>query len=87
MFKGSKLCVPRGPWRELLVWEAHDGALASHFGLNKAIDILKEHFYWPKMGGDVHKFITACSICHKAKSQFHQGLYTPLPYLSNLGMM
>jgi len=30
------------------------------------------------MGGDVHKVITACSICHKAKSQFHQGLYTPL---------
>jgi len=31
------------------------------------------------MGGDVHKVISACSICHKAKSQFHQGLYTPLP--------
>ena len=31
------------------------------------------------MGGDVHKMILACSICHKAKSQFHQALYTPLP--------
>ena len=31
------------------------------------------------MGGDVHKVISACSICHKAKNQFHQGLYTPLP--------
>jgi len=31
------------------------------------------------MGGDVHKVITACSICHKAKSQFHQGLYALLP--------
>jgi len=31
------------------------------------------------MGGDVHRVVTACSICHKAKSQFRQGLYTPLP--------
>ena len=79
LFKGNKLCIPRSSWSEFLVREAHGGALAGHFGLNKTIDILKEHFYWPKMGGDVHKIITACSICHKAKSQFHQGLYPPLP--------
>jgi len=28
---------------------------------------------------DVHAVISKCSICLKAKSQFHQGLYTPLP--------
>ena len=71
MFKGNKLCVPRGPWRELLVQEAHGGALAGHFGLSKTVDILEEHFHWPKMGGDVHKVITACSIGQKAKSKFH----------------
>ena len=27
----------------------------------------------------MYRVVTACSICHKAKSQFHQGLYTPLP--------
>ena len=31
------------------------------------------------MGGDVHEVIFKCSICQRAKSQFHQGLYTPLP--------
>jgi len=45
-----------------------------HFVLNKTANILKEHFYWPKMGSAVHK-VSACSICHKAKSQFHQGLF------------
>ena len=78
LFKGNKLCVPWGSWRELLVREAHGGALARHFGLNKTIDILKENFHWPKKGGDVHKVISACSICQRAKSQFDQGLYTPL---------
>ena len=67
------------PWRELLVREAHGVALAGYFGLNKTIDTLKEHFYWPMMGGDVHKIISTYSICQKAKSQFHQGLYTLLP--------
>jgi len=72
-------CIfPAGPG-ESCFSKAHRGALAGHFGLNKTIDILKEHFYWPKMGGDIHKVIIACSICHEAKSQFHQGLYTPLP--------
>ena len=61
-----------------MVREAHGGTLAGHFGLNKTIDNLREHFYWPKMGGDIHKFISASSICQKAKSRFHQGLYTPL---------
>jgi len=45
LFKGNKLCIPRGPLRDLLVSEAHGGALAGHFSLNKTIDILKEHFY------------------------------------------
>jgi len=71
LFKGNKLCIPCGPQRDLLVKEAHRGTLAGHVCLNKTVDILKEHFYWPKMGGDVYKVISACSICHKAKSQFH----------------
>ena len=68
----------KNPLRELLVWEAHGAALASHFGLNKTLDVLKEHFYWPEMRGDVHNVVSTCSICHKTKSQFHQGLYTLL---------
>ena len=31
------------------------------------------------MGGDVHEVISKCSLCQKAKSQSHQGLYTRLP--------
>jgi len=67
LFKGNKICIPRGSWRELLVREAHGGALAGHFGLKKTIDILKEHFYWLKMGGDVHNIILACSILSKGQ--------------------
>ena len=53
--------------------------LAGHFRINKTINMLKEHFFWTKMGGDVDQAIFMYSICLKAESQFHQGLYTPLP--------
>ena len=63
-----------------MVREAHGGGLTGHFGLNETIGFLKEYFYWPKMGEDIYKIIIAYFICYKAKSQFHQGLYTQLSF-------
>jgi len=79
MFKGNKLCAPVCHLRELLAREAHGGSLVGHFGLNKTVDILRGHFFWPKIGEDIHKVVSRCSIHQKAKSQFHQRLCTPLP--------
>jgi len=70
---------PQESSKGLIIKKPHGGALAEHFGINKTFEILKEHFYWPKMGGDVHNVISRCAICCMAKSHFHQGLYTPLP--------
>jgi len=63
LFKGNKLSIPRGPIQRLLVEEVHGGGLAGHFRINKTINMLKEHFYWPRMGGDVHEVISKCSLC------------------------
>ncbi|XP_074283212.1 uncharacterized protein LOC141607761 [Silene latifolia] len=79
LFKGNKLCVPKSSIRELLVREAHGGALARHFGVNKTYDILGEHFYWPKMLKDVQDVIARCATCQMSKSSFTKWLYTPLP--------
>lgn len=79
LFKGNCLCVPKHAIRELLVREAHGGGLAGHFGIVKTLDVLKEHFFWPKMLGDVTNVIGKCVTCHMAKSSFKPGLYTPLP--------
>ena len=71
LFKENKLCIPKSPLRDLIVKEAYGGALAGHFGINKTLKILKEHFYWLKISGDVHKIISRCTICHMSKSHFH----------------
>jgi hypothetical protein len=48
LFKESRLCVPLRSILELLVCEAHGGGLMGHFGVVKILDVLHEHFYWPK---------------------------------------
>ena len=49
LFKESRLCVPLSSMCEFLVREAHEGGLMGHFGVVKTLDVLHEHFYWPKM--------------------------------------
>ena len=49
LFKESKLCIPRTSLREFLVWETHAGGLAEHFGRNKTILAIEEHFFWPSL--------------------------------------
>ncbi|XP_042446204.1 uncharacterized protein LOC122031159, partial [Zingiber officinale] len=80
LFKNNRLCVPRGSMRKLLVREAHEGGLMGHFGVQKTLEMLLEHFYWPHMKHDVQKFCAQCIVCRKAKSKtLPHGLYTPLP--------
>nr|KAJ0226813.1 hypothetical protein LSAT_V11C100043320 [Lactuca sativa] len=79
LFKGNRLCVPKHAIRELLIREAHGGGLAGHFGITKTLQVLKEHFFWPKMLGDVTNIVGKCVTCHMAKTTFKHGVYTPLP--------
>ncbi|XP_028764585.1 uncharacterized protein LOC114722675, partial [Neltuma alba] len=80
LFKENRLCVPQCSLRELLVREAHGGGLMGHFGVKKTLDVLHEHFFWPKMKRDVERICAKCITCKKAKSRvLPHGLYTPLP--------
>ena len=73
------MCVPKSSMHELFIREAHEGGLMGHFGVSKTLDILHEHFFWPHMKHDVHKFCDRCLVVKKAKSKvMHHGLYTPL---------
>ncbi|XP_057529848.1 uncharacterized protein LOC130808390 [Amaranthus tricolor] len=79
LFKGNRLCIPKCPIRSLLIHETHGGGLAGHVGVQKTLELLQTHFYWPKMLSTVHHVITRCSTCQRAKMVFHKGLYKPLP--------
>ena len=53
LFKGAQICVPKCSSHELLVREVHAGSLAGHFGEDKTLTMLREHYYWPSMEKDV----------------------------------
>ncbi|XP_071933817.1 uncharacterized protein [Coffea arabica] len=83
LFYANRLCIPHGSIRELLVRESHSGGLMGHFGVDKTLAMLQEHFYWPHMRRDVARVVERCLACKKAKSKVHPyGLYTPLPISS-----
>ena len=49
LFRANKLCVPESSVRLLLLQESHEGGLMGHFGREKTLLMLADHFYWPKM--------------------------------------
>ncbi|KAF7800936.1 Transposon Ty3-G Gag-Pol polyprotein [Senna tora] len=48
LFKNKQLCTPVCFVKELLVREAHSGGLMGHFGVQKTLDMLNEHFLLAK---------------------------------------
>ena len=36
--------------------EAHEGGLMGNSWIQNTLDMLQEHFYWPHMKHDVHRF-------------------------------
>jgi len=80
LFKSIRLCIPKSGTQELLIQEVHSRSLAGHYGENKALSMLQEHYCSPGMSKDVQHILKRCATCQVAKSHLlPQGLYTPLP--------
>ena len=46
--------------RENLIKEKHSGGMGGHFGQDKTISIISEHYFWPQLSQDVKKFVQIC---------------------------
>ncbi|XP_016669972.1 uncharacterized protein [Gossypium hirsutum] len=55
LFREGKLCIPRCSIRDLLVNEVYSRGLMGHFRVGKILEMLKEHFYWPRMKRNVER--------------------------------
>ncbi|KAK1645909.1 hypothetical protein QYE76_063714 [Lolium multiflorum] len=69
LFRANKLCVPESSVCLLLLHESHAGGLMGHFGREKTLLMLADHFYWPKMRRDVDRYVRRCITCNKSKSK------------------
>jgi len=80
LFKDKRLCILQGSLRVSLIREAHQGGLMGQFGINKTLEVLKEHFYWSHIRKHVDRHCNSCIACLKAKSKVQpHGLCIPLP--------
>ncbi|XP_071939930.1 uncharacterized protein [Coffea arabica] len=73
LFYLTKLCIPRGSIRDLLIQESHSGGLMGHFGVTKTLAVLQEHFHWPRMRKDVERIVERCD--GKKKAEFVRSLH------------
>ena len=67
LFRGTNLCIPKGGTRELYIREIYSGSLIGHYGENKTLSILREHYYCPRMSKDVQDILKRCATCQVAK--------------------
>lgn len=82
LFKVGKLCIPSSSICRFLTKEVHESR--GHRGLDKTLEGLKEHYYWPKKLNYMLRFVKSCVVCAKAKSRLNpHGLYQPLPIPSS----
>jgi len=40
-----------------------------NFAIQKTLDMLNDHFFWPRMKCDVQTFCDKCLTCKRAKSK------------------
>ena len=65
--------------RENLIKEKHSRGMIGHFGQDKIIAIIREHYFWPQFSKDVKKFVQSSQVCQMAKGFSHNtSLYQPL---------
>jgi len=68
-----------------LLREVHDGPIGGHLGVQKTLQRLAQHYYWPGMRKDVQDYTFSCVACsqNKHRNQAPAGLLQPIPIPSN----
>ena len=57
-----QIVVPK-LYRDDILKLAHDSAMGGHLGINKTLDRITKHFYWPRIRHSVSEFCKTCHVC------------------------
>ena len=61
-----QLCLPQ-PYRKAALEGCHDNV--GHFGIDRALDLLRDRFYWPHMMEEAKEYVSTCRKCQIAKGK------------------
>ncbi len=76
----GKRFVPDAVRSQVLQW-AHCSPFSCHPGMNRTLQLLRRHFWWPSMQADSKESVAACQTCARGKRSHRPpaGLLHPLP--------
>ncbi|XP_071959943.1 uncharacterized protein [Antedon mediterranea] len=57
-----QIVIPNG-YRQDIIGIAHDYLLSGHLGVNKTVDKIFRHFFWPGLRKDVSNYCKSCHAC------------------------
>lgn len=78
LLKGTILCLPNASLREQVIWELYVGRATCHFGRDKTITIVEDHFFWLSLKNDMAKIVSCCRKYQLSKGRKKNiGLYMP----------
>jgi hypothetical protein len=78
VYKGTSLMIPDKPTQKYFLKRYHSES--GHFGVNKTLQAIREHAYWPGMINDVAQFIRSCDSCQRVNQKnLTDGLMHSLP--------
>eukprot|EP01018_Ginkgo_biloba_P003626 Gb_16316 [translate_table: standard] len=58
LFKGKQLCIPDSLMRENII--LHSGGLGGHFGRDRIVALVEDHYFFPGLKKQVEKFMEQC---------------------------
>ena len=83
LMKTDRLWVPEGGenLRMRVIKEVHNQPMVSHPSVEKTLNMIRQHYYWPAMRGKVEQYLCNCHVCKRAKvsRDAYNGLLQPLP--------
>lgn len=63
----GQLVVPKS-MRENILKRFHDDPMAGHYGIDKTIHRIAQHYYWSGMRSQIAKYVKSCLECQRYKS-------------------
>lgn len=70
LYRKNRLWVPTALQKEVLESE-HDTKVAGHMGMDKTLELITRHFWWPGIEGGVREYVRSCLECQKNKAPRH----------------
>ena len=76
----ERIVVPKGEIRKKLLYDYHDAPISGHLGYHRTYELIRRHFYWPRMYQEINNYCKRCTKCqqNKASTQQQMGYLHPV---------